>query len=606
TEVAAGDITVDAVPNADDIKGVPGDAVTKSVTLEVNVGAPVNGEEGSNPFEGYTAEEAASAMYWDGDTPPQLTDVGGIGKSILLTTKLIQYASKAARGDQAAMRIFLYLYPNVSPEVQRAVQMDLANKWGMFADFAAAHPDLSKNIKEIADGLWELLMQMGDLPIVGPDTQSPESLYVDASRSSTTAGGLSSDAVNKGACGQVAAAVTSDPGTATTILPSGPHWVRVTLIGTQHGPLVHELKTLGTPAVYCPPVSVSATAGQVNMLHITPGCTGTVTSVRLATRAEANALSLTDQAQLLTPTGDVKTDWLADAIAYRTYDPSDATAAGAVSLVADGNAAISGDSSAGNLSYKPGLSTGASTDAIVAMATGTDGKEHPFMVRIAVKTPPSCSAADGFVDAGHTTHIQNGRLELQRNTTFRIDPKLLCTTDPRDTYSVTMNESIPGTTSKINTDGSVTYTWTDPDKIGTDGAITVTGWDRDSGAPSTPVTIPIHIRDAAPVCADIPIRYDTTAMAGAPLTIPLNCTMTGGLKALNPPMPMIVLGTDGGRTLATPGGTFTVTPTNITFTPTPGYTGTSSATIMTSSSTPFTNNLDGLNGKAFVITVTSG
>ncbi|MCU1482730.1 MAG: hypothetical protein JWQ19_3516, partial [Subtercola sp.] len=42
TEVAAGDITVDAVPNADDIKGVPGDAVTKSVTLEVNVGAPVN------------------------------------------------------------------------------------------------------------------------------------------------------------------------------------------------------------------------------------------------------------------------------------------------------------------------------------------------------------------------------------------------------------------------------------------------------------------------------------------------------------------------------------------------------------------------------------
>ncbi|MCU1476160.1 MAG: hypothetical protein JWQ64_853 [Subtercola sp.] len=606
-EVASGDIKIEATPNADDIKGVPGDAVTKSVTLDVNVGSPMNGQEGTNPFEGYTAEEAAQALYWEGDTSPQFSDIGATTKGLVMTMKLIDYAVRAAQGDQAALRMLVWLYPNASELTQKAVMSHLVDKSLAMAQFAKDYPELSAGIKDWGQELWKILVMLSEMPglITGPDADSPEKLYVDASTASVKLGSLTTDNVNKGACGQVAAAVASDPGSAMTVLPIGPHWVRVTLIGTQHGPLVHELKTIGTPAVYCPPASVSAIAGQANMLHITTACTGTINNVRILSRAETDALSSIDRAQLLTRSSDGTANVPDGMIAYRHYDSSSPTDSGSVSLLADGNTALSGDSKNGNLYYKPAVSTGGQSDAVVAMATGADGKEHPFLVRIAVKTPPSCSVADGLVGSDHMATLQNGRLELQRNTAFTIDPKLLCTTDTRDTYSVTISGSLGGTKSTVNADGTVTYTWTNPDTIGNDGTLTLTAWDRDTGAPSTPVTVPVHVRDAAPVCSAISATYDTSTLRGAPLTIPLQCTMTGGLKTLNPPVPMIVLGADGGRTLTTPAGTFVTTATALVFTPSPGYTGTSTATVMTSSSNPFTNNLDGRGSNSFVITVTT-
>ncbi|QJU55358.1 hypothetical protein SCB71_20255 [Herbiconiux sp. KACC 21604] len=220
------------------------------------------------------------------------------------------------------------------------------------------------------------------------------------------------------------------------------------------------------------------------------------------------------------------------------------------------------------MSYATPTSAGGWVDHVVVAAKDAAGNEHPFLVTVEVKEQPSCSTAEKPVgpDAGaFRAVLRGGEIQAIRNVPLVLQPRLFCSADARDSYRVTVNGSVPGAEITSGADGTLVVTWTDPDVVGTGlGTLEFTAWDEVTGVPSAPVKVPVTARDVAPSCNDVEIDYDWDELGGAPLTIPVDCGMVGGMRVLTPPY-LTFLG--AGLLSEGEGGEFVSDGTSITFTP---------------------------------------
>ncbi|WP_291054021.1 hypothetical protein [Herbiconiux sp.] len=559
----SGTIVVDTTPAEDRLK-FPGLPPTRFTSLDVKV----SDSAGGNPYDGDTAEEALRSLYWPGGVDPTYTEVGPRGTAL---KSLVAEATKYIGGNATARSAFQRLLSNATPEVREMTEAFLRQ---------VRYVSKTRAGSVALDLIEDLLHDLGT--ISGPGSSDDVELYLAMSAARTRSGVLVSGAPNGSACGQVGAGMVTDLGTSGSgIVAAGEHWVRVTLVGTEYGTLVDQLRLLRAPAGYCPPVEVEATAGQVNMVSVTSGCRGPLGRVRLLSRAETSRISSEAARELQTIGSDTVLDAGAFGAAFRRYSDLDydpgSVKADSVSVLADGNASLSpSDDGRGVLYYKPPLEAGGGIDGLVAVATDRAGAEHYFLIKVAVKSPPTCIGDDygGFLGEDHTTFVQHGTLQLVRNTSFTLDPKAFCSTDWRDGYRVNIETGIQGATSKVNADGTVTYSWTDPDVVGAVAPLKVTAWDEQTGAPSETVEIAVNVRDVDPVCSDVTIEYDRAAEKGTPIAVPLNCSMAGGLTVLHPPIPRLFDPSGGdGSVLTVDGGTFTASPGGLTFTPAETATG---------------------------------
>ncbi|RFA11576.1 hypothetical protein B7R21_12835 [Subtercola boreus] len=575
TNVEQGLNTGNIVPSettAADRLAFPGVGASRFVSLDVNVGPAQGGTADGNPYEGLTPENAAQALYEPGGSIVW-TEVGPKGQVIRVAgAALIKAAGRAIAGVPNGHSEFIKVLMRSDAYSRLVTYQRLTELYHDYARTPGAILllDLIENLMHDI----ELYIDLGDTSSAG----DAASFYADASTQ-----GIGPDHVvgnpNGGACGHLQSASAVDTSGAT-LTGGGAHWVHVTLVGTLHGTLVDRLKT-AAPTAHCPSVELDAIAGQVTMAAVTSGCTAPIQNVRLLTRSQvADATTPTSALKLdalMVPGSSLTQDIAAQLSVFRRFSvyPTDPGygVRDSVSALAEGNTSLSMSTDGyGQLYYKPPASVGGGVDGLAAVATDTSGHDHPFIIKVAVKSPPTCSegAATRFIGSDHTVYIQDGVLELMRAQSFTIDPKTFCETDYRDSYRVIIENGIGGTTAKVNTDGTVTYSWTDPDVVGDHSSITVTAWDEKTGAPSTTVDIPIHVRDVVPVCDDVHIEYDRAAMKGAPVKIPLKCTMTGGLKVLHPLIPQLLLGEDAGARLKVSSGVLTAGTDGVTFTPDSG------------------------------------
>lgn len=566
TQTGTGQFVVDNIEEglrSGDLK-LDSTSPSRIISMDVNLGEPTSGRPGSNPFEGYSPEDAAQAMYWEGADAPVLTDVGGVSK---LALSLAKMAFRAAQRDGVARQTFMAGMRQATPETREAVNQIVhtivevqGNVWA--AQYGAQVPE---KLKWILEGVLELLELAAEVPgpILGAPAPDLAPVYAAASRAGDGTAG--STGPGGSACGQIASATVAT----RAGLTAGPNWVTITLTGTEHGTLVDRLKGLDPVSLTCPPVSIDTIAAQNNIANITGGCAGTVTSTRLLNRDEIASLPAATRRSLTESTTDSFPSDVEALGLLASFADSDST-----SWAAEGHVGFSGDSANGDLAYQAPLEAAGTSDALVAAATDADGVEHPFLIKVAVKAPPRCTA-DGSIYGldpyGSHGDIQGGTLVLNRDQPFVIDPKMLCGTDFRDSYRVDLAGTIAGTTRTVDADGSLAYTWTDHDEVGDAGTLTLTGWDDTTGAPTEPVTIKVFVRDLAPVCQNVHADYDRTAMKGKPLTIDLACAMPSGRGFVTPIAPQLAAG--DGMSYPAPGGTFRVDGTKVTFTPNPSASG---------------------------------
>jgi hypothetical protein len=578
---------------------------SKVVSIDVNVGESMSGDRAVNPFEGIDPLHVPDAMYWPNAYDPTYTEAGWGLKTLKNVAKQMMRA--VTQGDLAANSAWKATWAKL-PYDKRQIVIDIV-KERIKTTQATWKNDVPEQVKWVIEGLWEVLELAAEIP--GPVSDDSISdvdaaaLYVDASIAPRLPGEGWGHRGSQSACGQVSKA-TVTTGAALTGLTTGPEWVRVTLEGTEHGTLIEKLKALPAPSAYCPPVHVDLIAGQDNLTNVLEGCTGSITSARVLTRGEFAALTLADRTLITSGFREDTGSDSATALQFATLSLPGWLWSTSTSLLNDGHAGFTGDSADGVLSYPLPLAAAGKGDALVAVATDASGDGHPFLIQVAVKAPPSCSTADRVVGPNEDHFravIQDGALQLVRNVPFTLDLKTLCTTDFRDTYTVVMNGEIEGTTHTINADGTVSYTWTDPDAVGSTSKLSVTAYDIETGAPSAASEIGVTVRDVAPVCNDVELEYDRSELKGAPLTIPLVCGMEGGLKVLSPAFLRIVGGAASGTTLVVEGGTFAVGAHELTFTPSAVNTEVSTAQILPWATDPTVATPYPVTGKRFDVDV---
>ncbi|MCS5716850.1 hypothetical protein N1027_01740 [Herbiconiux sp. CPCC 205763] len=588
--LATGDVKIDST------------SPSKIISMDVNVGESMSGDRGVNPFEGVEANGVPNRLYWNG-VDPTITEVGWALKALKTTAQQMMRA--VTTGDLAANSAWRATWAKL-PADKRQIVIDIV-KTRIQSTQSAWKNDVPEQVKWVIEGLWEMLELAAEipLPVSGAPDADPAQLYIAALSEPRFFGDRSND--NDGVCGQLASATVSAPSLAG-LAPTG-EWVHVTLTGTTHGTLVDELKALTAPAVHCPRVEVDAIAKQENLLQVTTGCSGTVTASRILTRKEVVELSYADKAILMAGSEE---DPLAGTVlkySYASSDPSHAYPnSGATSIAGVDTINFFGDSKDGTMSYTT-LKPQMAEDYVVVAAKDSAGVEHPFLVKINIKSPPNCPKVDKPVGPGvdgFRAVIQDGNLQLVRNLPFTLDLKLFCTTDYRDTYRVTLENTIPGTKGTVNPDGTVTFTWTDPDVVidkSHPEVLTVTPWDETTGAPGESWDVPVVVRDVPPSCKDVAIVYDESDLKGGPLEIPIECGMEGGLKVLSPPfLNFLVPGTDQ-MVQEVPGGTFVSDGKTLTFTPTGKHVALSTAQVVPWSTNPLTYTPYPVQGKAFEVDV---
>ncbi|MFB2583620.1 hypothetical protein [Herbiconiux liukaitaii] len=542
--------------------GTPGPS--RIVSINVNIGSPQSGVPGSNPYEGMSEAEAAQALLWDGQAPV-ITEVG---VSLKLVKAAVQSVLHAAQNPAARAKMIMAMRSVDSPTrtaiINELLQV-VEHTERFYAQSAKAVPPELQPMLDFIIEFVEMAIEFPG-PILGAPPADVAPLYAAASAAAAGAGKPSGSA-----CGQVLKAeVTSMAGIAP-----GSRWITVTLTSTTNGTLVDSLKAMAAeaPSMYCPPVELTAIAGVDTMRNMTSECTGTVTAARLLDRDEIDALSPSERRALTVTTKEsIPTDVMAMAV-LRSFADGDST-----SWLAEGNTAFNGPR-VGDLYYKPDHRGGGLTDALVAAATDSDGVEHPFLIKVAVKKPPTCvseGVLHGLDPNGTHGILSGGVLTLNRGVPFVIDLKSLCSTDARDTYRVDLQGTIEGTVRAKDADGNYAYDWTDDDIVGPVGTLTVTAWDEVTGAPSAPVTLKVVVRDRAPACEDVELDYDLSELKGESITVPLECTLPDGLSQLTSPVARLAGSVDGTR-IEQPEGTFTVTGSALTFTPAAGFTGTATA-----------------------------
>jgi hypothetical protein len=570
---------------------------SRIVSMDVNIGPSMSGDAGANPFEGVDPDDVPGAMYSPNAYDPTITDVGWALKSLQKTAQLMMKA--VTQGDLAANAGWRATWAKL-PADKRQIVIDIV-KTRIQQTQSAWKNDVPDSVKWVVEGLWEMLELAAEipLPIDGAPARDPASVYMEIASASTTPG--EAPGSNQGACGQVAKATVSS---VVGVLPSS-RWFRIELTGTTHGTLIDRIKALGSELT-CPPVDLTFIAGQANYGSITDECSAPVTGVRLLDRREFSRLSADVKYGLRVSAaarGDL--DPVAEgSLYYSRIDDFDGSIGARTSLLAPGHAGISGASEDGLLSYPLPLSAAGKNDLLVAMAKDAAGVEHPFIVRVAVKAPPTCDGADKVAgpDTGDfRAVIRDGAIQAVRNVPFTLDLKMLCTTDRRDTYRVTMTGDVPGTEPTVNPDGTITFDWTDPDQVGEVATLTFTAWDETTGAPSAPLEVPLFVRDQRPLCNDVEIEYDRSELAGAPLTIPIDCGMENGLKVINPAF--LALGGEKLDTTVVEGGTFRSDGSAITFTPDDSGTELATTTVLPYRTNPLTSAHFYEAGKGFFIDV---
>jgi hypothetical protein len=548
-----GQIVLDNIQNALDkgdltIQYSPG---AKVVSMDVNLGPSSNGEEGSNPYEGMTPEQVADALYWPNGIDPTYTEVGPVGPLVKAAVKL---ARQAAHGNVQALRSLQNMLrvmddpmkEDVVAELQRGVsELNHIYRTGM-------PPEVRWLIGEIWDIIDDILKV-----IEAPVDSTSVYLEVASASPSGTAGGD-----NKGACGQINQTVAM---TASALVP-GASQASISFASTTHGTLVQRIQALEAPELYCPYTEVEVVAGQENAPIVTGGCDGDVVSARLLTRGDAASLPEETKNAMLADT--LLNPTAVMAFQYTRHPDDGRPSHKATSNHAGATSHFFGDSKNGRVSYTPPLSAAGGEDYLAVAVTDGSGEEHYFVTRLVIKAPPTCDAADKPVGPTMETFravIRDGEIQAIRGVPFTLDMKLFCTTDYRNTYRVTMAGGIPGAEATVNPDGTVTFDWTDPDQVGEVATLTFTAWDEVTGAPSAPIEVPLFVRDQRPLCNDVEIEYDRSELAGAPLTIPLDCGMENGLRVINPAF----LALDGAKldTTEVEGGTFRSDGNTITFTP---------------------------------------
>jgi hypothetical protein len=547
-----------------------GPGPSRIISMDVNLGEPESGVPGTNPFEGLSPEDAVQALMWDGTQGP-VSEVGGILKT---GRYIAQLALHAAHGNMPARGKFLLRVKDVDASTRAQVVNELL---AVIANteryYAAGYKTMPPAVKEMIDILLELIDLAVEFP--GPILGAPPADLAPLYASESTAGADSAAPAGtvKSACGQVLKAEVS----AKASIAPGADWVTITLTGTEHGTLIDRLKAQAgeAPALYCPPTEIVAIAGQTLADNVLEGCDGTVTAARLMTRDQVDALDAGAMNRMLPLAEESMIDDVAAWGALDSFADGDST-----SWLAEGSTDFVTHGTVGDLTYRAPARAGGLTDALVVAATDAAGVEHPFLVKVAVKAPPTC-IDDGPVNRldpeGEHGILHGGVLELNRGVPFVIDLKILCGTDHRDTYRVDLQGAIPGTTRSVDADGNFAYTWKDdstaPGRIST---LRLMAWDEVTGAPSTPIDIPVIVRDREPVCEDMSLEYDRSELAGAPLEITLDCALPDGLVVANPLVARLAGSTDGTE-LTLPQGVFQVDGSSLMFTPAGGAKGTAVA-----------------------------
>jgi hypothetical protein len=578
--LASGDLRIDST------------SPSRIVSIDVNLGPSVSGVEGSNPFEGMTPEQANRAMYWPGAFDPDFVEVGPRGRVVATA---IRYAIDAAYGSGAARRSFHLIMKNASVALKTEIFNELEAE--MTATIAHYSPNIPHEVKVILNELSELVFELIEKgPIDGPATPADAAgdYTVASSESSTPGNGSTSGSraygQNKGVCGQVQKSVAAAAPATATIAPDA-DWARITLHGTTHGTLVDKLKAMKAPGVVCPPVRAEVTAGQAASVIVGAGCAGAGSSLRVLNRLDISRLPSSQLAALLRSASEEIAAGSIFQFDFNEFDHAERWPdRNATAVFANGRVGFADGGASGRMNYQAPVTAGGLTDHVVVAAADSSGVEHPFLVTVDVKAQPTCSADDrpaGPEAAGFRVVVQDGSLQLLRNRPFVLSPRLLCEADPRDTYRVTVEGSVPGTTSTIQPDGTVLFDWTDPDVVGGEVAsLTVTAWDEVTGVPSAPVTIPVSVRDVAPLCNDVEIEYDISDQEGRPLKIPVDCGMTGGLSVLSEPFLGLQTGTADPTELEVEGGVFTSDGASLLFTPNDSGTELSTAVVTPSTIDP--------------------
>ncbi len=589
--LATGDLTIEST------------TPSRIVSMDVNIGESMSGDRGVNPFEGVDPDAVPNAMYWPNGVDPTVTDVSWTLQFLKRTAQ--QMIRAVTHGDLAANSAWRATWGRL-PRDKRQIVIDILKERIMTTQSAWKN-DVPEQVKWVIEGIWEIIELAAEIPfpVSGTPAVDAPQLYIAASTAPRFFGDGSSD--NDGACGQVAKATVSAP-TLAGLSPSGT-WVHVSLEGTVNGTLVDSLKALAAPGVHCPRVEVDAIANQENLLGVTSGCSGTVTASRILTRNEIAKLSSADRAILMAGSEDdpmAGSVFVSDSGRWDHVPPrpwGESTSGAGVDTIN-----FVGDSKDGTMSYtslKPYLAQ----DYVVVAAKDSAGAEHPFLVKINIKTPPNCSKVDKVVGPGadgFRAVILGGSLQLARNVPFTLDLNEFCSTDYRDSYRVILERAVPGTTGTVNPDGTIRFTWTDPDVVIDEShpeVLTVTPWDETTGAPGEPWEVPVVVRDAPASCDDLEVDYDMKALKGAPLVIPMQCGMEGGLKVLAPPFLAFNVPGPDLSTQVVDGGTFKTDGTTLTFTPSAAGAEVSTAHVVPWTVDPGTYTPYKVHGKVFDIDV---
>ncbi|MDO9397456.1 MAG: hypothetical protein Q7T71_12995, partial [Herbiconiux sp.] len=528
---------------------------SRFVSFDVNVG-PSMMAGGANPLDGLGAEEAFRDLLWPGYSDPTYSEVGAVGS----VARAFKYALRAAGGNQRAMAQLENLLIRLDGPTRRELATAIENEMTlMMLQYRTSVPPA------VQDFLWELkeltrqiLMMVSD-PTPVDAAQSYHAVNIQPEFRGGTVGDSGS------ACGQIGS-VSLD---AAAGLTPGASWIHVTLQGTAHGTLIDRIQAMTPSAVSCSSREIEVIGDRLTMTDVTSGCSGDVVGARLLTRAEAAALPAAERARLLEETARVPGAESVFDFSTWVYDgrtPSWATSS--FGSPADHFSRVAGEPVLEYTALTNGVSR---IDHVVVAAEDADGVEHPFIVSLAVKAAPTCPVMDGPV--GPITHgfrptVTDGTLQVMRNVPFTLDLKRFCQTDHRDAYRVVMGADIPGTTHAVNPDGTVTFTWTDPDIVG-DHLLSfdLTAWDETTGAPSATKTVTMSVRDARPLCNDVEVEYDRSERAGAPMTIPIDCGMEGGIRVLHPAFVRIDDSPKDGYEREVEGGVFRSDGTTVTFTP---------------------------------------
>ncbi len=544
-------------------------AGAKITTIDLNLGPSTSG--GDNPYEGMTPEEATQALYWPDGFDPTYSEIGRFRAASELVKTVVKYAVKGARGNNQSLAAFRNMVSVLDTPLMRDVIAGLKEKIEVLNQ--SYRTNLSPELREVILILWQevegIMEMMTDIDHATP-VSDPALTYIEVASAATP--GTSAGHSN-GVCGQIKQAVSMTASSLLGVVPTG-NWAQITLAGTDHGTLVPKIQALTAPLLQCPTAEVQGVLNRENSAIVTSGCSGTVASARLLTRKEISELSHADQESLMSAAA-------ADPLALSVFRFEHDALAGSVGHLPgpdsfsgagyDTSVHFFGDSKDGRLNYTTTRKIG--TDYLVVAATDTAGVEHPFIVKMVLADPASCdkqtdrdvgTTADGFV-----TRLKNDRLQVQRNTPFAIDLKQLCTTDYRHTYQVVVDSYSDDLKSTVNPDGTVTFDWIDPDVIGTSLiGLKVTAWDEVTGAPSAPVDFLLDVKDVQYECNDVEIDYDRSEMKGAPLEIPVDCSMAGGVDMLESPFIRHVEGSyNDGYDRDVPGGRISTDGKTVTFTP---------------------------------------